>query len=132
MQWDDHTFGNVSVEGQTGVPGSLLEQVRQLITIRQRQDALRQGGIDFLDTGHASVLAFIRHTSWERVLVVANLSGSPVEVTLDIGSSNLLPAVDLLDSTHATAPIPGVPYSTTLARYATRWLSLVSAFEATP
>jgi maltose alpha-D-glucosyltransferase/alpha-amylase len=133
MQWDDHAHGHVSVEAQTSVPGSLLEQVRRLIAIRQRQDALRHGGIEFLGSGHVSVLAFVRHTGSQRVLVLANLSGSPAKATLDLGGSDALPAVvDLLDSTHTTAPIPGVPYSTTLAPYATRWLSLVPAFEATP
>src|SRR6185503_14609858 len=129
MQWDDHTYGNASVEGQTGVPGSLLEQVRQLIIIRQRQDALRHGGIDFLATEHASVLAFVRHTSSHRVLVLANLSGWPAKATLDVGALDAVPTlVDLLDSAYATASVPGVSYSVTLAPYATRWLSLVPAF----
>lgn len=88
---------------------------------------------DFLATGNQSVLAFVRQTSGQRVLVVANLSGSPAQATLDIGGlDTLLAVVDLLDSTHATASIPGAPYSMTLAPYATRWLALVPACEATP
>lgn len=106
--------------------------IRRLIAVRQRQIALRRGGVAFLATGNPAVLAFVRHTSSQRVLVVANLSGSPAKATLEIGGSDVPVGVDLLDSTHATAPIPDVPYSMTLAHYATRWLSLVPAFEATP
>ncbi len=133
MQWEDHTRTGISVDAQTGVPASLLEHVRQLVAIRQRQDALRHGGVDFLATGHPGVLAFVRHTSTQRVLVVANLSGSPAAATLDIGGVDALPiVVDLLDSTHTAAPMPGAAYCMTLAPYATRWLSLVPACEATP
>ena len=133
MQWEDHMRTGISVAAQTGVRASLLEQVRRLIGIRQRQNALRHGSIDFLATGNQSVLAFVRHTSSQRVLVVANLSGSPAQATLDIGGlDTLLAVVDVLDSTHATASIPGAPYSMTLAPYATRWLALVPACEATP
>jgi maltose alpha-D-glucosyltransferase/alpha-amylase len=133
MQWEGRTLTGTSVEEQTGDPASLLERVRRLITIRQREKALRHGGIDFVATDHPSVLAFIRHTRSERVVVVANLAGSPAEATLDIGGVDALSGVvDLLDITHATALIPGVPYSMTLAPYGTRWLSLVPAVEATP
>ena len=133
MQWEGRTLTDTSVEEQTGDPASLLERVRRLITIRQREKALRHGGIDFVATDHPSVLAFIRHTRSERVVVVANLAGSPAEATLDIGGVDALSGVvDLLDITHATALIPGVPYSMTLAPYGTRWLSLVPAVEATP
>jgi maltose alpha-D-glucosyltransferase/alpha-amylase len=133
MQWDGHTYGRVSVEAQTSVPGSLLEQVRRLIAVRQRQDALQHGDIDFLPTGHPSVLAFVRHTGSQRVLVVANLSGSSANATMTIDALDAVPLiVDLLDHAGATALMPGVPYSMTLAPYATRWLSLVPDVEATP
>jgi maltose alpha-D-glucosyltransferase/alpha-amylase len=132
MQWEEQTPTGISVEAQTGVPESLLERVRRLIAIRQRQTALQHGDIDVLAAGHPSVLAFVRHTPGQRVVVVANLSSAPADVTLDIGSFDALSTVvDLLDGTHATALLPDGLYATTLPPYGTRWLSLVPAFAGT-
>jgi len=132
MQWDDGTATGASVEAQAGVPTSLLEHVRRLIAVRQRHDSLRHGAIEFLATGDPSVLGFVRHAGDERVLVVANLSASPTETTLELGDANRLTmVVDLLDGAPAVVPTPGMPFTLTLAPYSARWLSLVPSLETT-
>ena len=116
MQWDDYTPTGASVEAQAGVPTSLLERVRRLIAIRQRQSALRVGTIDFLATGNSSVLAFGREANGQRVIVVANLSGSPAETTLELGDAGpLTMVVDLLDAAPVTLSTSGIPYVVRLA-----------------
>jgi maltose alpha-D-glucosyltransferase/alpha-amylase len=133
MQWEETpTPTGISVEAQAGTPASLLEQVRRLIAIRQRHGALQHGSIDFLSPGHPSVLAFVRHSSDQRVLVVANLSGSAVEATLDPDDAGTPPClVNLLDEAPVPLPTPGAPIVMKLAPYAVRWLALVSAVEPT-
>ena len=78
------------------------------------------------------MLGFVRHAGDERVLVVANLSASPTETTLELGDANRLTmVVDLLDGAPAVVPTPGMPFTLTLAPYSARWLSLVPSLETT-
>ena len=132
MQWQEEpTQPGISVDAQTGAATSTLEQVRRLIAVRQQQAALQRGGIEFLSTGQPCVLAFVRVTPDQRVLVVANLSGAAVEATLDLDAAEMAAGmIDLLDA----APVPTVTDGSTVVRldpYGIRWLALVPAAEAT-
>jgi alpha-amylase len=66
-----------NVASQTNDPGSLLAYYRNWIAARKRSAGLRKGDFTPLDTG-AQILAFIRNSGDERVLVVHNLSDSSV------------------------------------------------------
>jgi alpha-amylase len=65
-----------NVAAQTTSPGSLLSRYRDLIHVRSGSAALRRGGLRLLPatTGGNAVLAFLRSTDTEEVLVVHNLS----------------------------------------------------------
>ena len=92
MPWDTSTGGGfttgapwfpfspgretANVASQTGDPSSLLSRYRLLIRARRSTAALRTGGIQLLSSGSNQVLAFLRTTPDEQVLVVHNLSGS--------------------------------------------------------
>jgi len=65
-----------NVASETGDPSSLLSRYRQLIRARRSSAVLRTGGIQILASGSSQVLAFLRTTPDEQVLVVHNLSGS--------------------------------------------------------
>ena len=76
-----------SVEEQQGVPGSLLETYRGLIRARREHVALRRGGYAEVPNSSASVWAFARHAARRETLLVAiNLSGSAVNMTLDLSA----------------------------------------------
>ena len=62
-----------NVASQTNDPGSLLSYYRNWIAARKRSVELLKGDITPLETG-AQILAFIRDSGDERVLVVHNLS----------------------------------------------------------
>jgi glycosidase len=70
-----------NVAAQTGDAGSLLSHYRRLIRLRRASPALRQGSLTLLSPGNRStpVLAFLRETAAERVLVIHNVSGNEVE-----------------------------------------------------
>jgi maltose alpha-D-glucosyltransferase/alpha-amylase len=130
MQWkegleDAPAQAGISVDAQSGSPSSLLEQVRRLIAIRQRHGALRHGDIEFLSSGAPSVLAFVRRSSDQRVLVIANLSASPVDATLDPGDAGT-PAlmVNLLDEAAVPQPTGELQHVARLTPYEVRWIAL--------
>ena len=70
-----------NVAAQTGEAGSLLSHYRRWIRARKSSAALRQGDLTLLSPGNRStpVLAFLRQTAGERVLVVHNVTGAEAE-----------------------------------------------------
>ena len=68
-----------NVASQAGDPSSLWSRYRDLIAARHSSPALMRGSIEILDAG-SSVLAFVRATEKERVLVVHNVSDGFVNV----------------------------------------------------
>ncbi len=68
----------VNVAGETGDPGSLLSRYRDLIRLRGGHPALARGAIVPAASGSDAVVATLRSTPGERLLVVANLSDAPV------------------------------------------------------
>ncbi|MFF0256214.1 glycoside hydrolase family 13 protein [Micromonospora zamorensis] len=98
------TWRALSVDAQSGVPGSTLELYRAALRIRRDHPALAVdvGGVTWLESG-PDVLAFSR-TAGETVLTcVVNLSGAPVlidgygqplvasDMLTEQGSGHLLP-----------------------------------------
>jgi glycosidase len=68
--------GSSNVAAQAGDPGSLLSHYRRLIRARHASEALSRGSLTLLE-GSPMVLAFVRETPRERVLVVHNLGEAP-------------------------------------------------------
>ena len=66
-----------NVASQTGDPQSLLSHYRNWIAARKRSDALSKGTITPIDSD-GRVLAFIRESANERVLVVHNMSDAAI------------------------------------------------------
>ena len=74
----DHV--NVAVE--TAAPTSILSLYRRLLALRRLHAALSTGAYQSVPASGA-VLAYIRHTSAERLLIVANLGAQPAEFAFD-------------------------------------------------
>lgn len=80
---------NVAVE--TGDPGSLLSHYRTLIALRKVHPALRTGELFLLSTFNQGLFACLRTTPDESVLVIVNLTGSPIrDYRLSLAASPLL------------------------------------------
>jgi glycosidase len=71
----------VSVAEEDGDPNSLLNHYRKLLKLRRTHPALTDGTQQILASGD-SVLAVERLLNGERVLILANLSDSPIDYRL--------------------------------------------------
>jgi glycosidase len=86
----DYAERNVSL--QANDPESLLSHYRSLIQMRNDQEALRVGEWTPVDTGNDGLVAFLRHTEDETILVLVN----PTRQT--VNDYNLTLATGPLDS----------------------------------
>ncbi len=122
---DDPVYGyqKVNVAAQKADAGSLLNRMRTLIHVRRRHPAFGRGALHLLTPEPESVLAYLRITTEETLLVLANLSQEPQRVTLDLPHYVGMTPVDLLTRT-ALPEITASPYCVTLAGYEYRWLKL--------
>ena len=77
--WHPYAPGLASenVASQTDDPRSLLSDYRNWIAARKSSPALRKGTLTPLETG-AQILAFLRESAQERVLVVHNMGSSSI------------------------------------------------------
>jgi alpha-glucosidase len=78
---NEHIARNVAA--QQARPDSVLNATRAFLQWRRVHDALCTGAIAFLDAPEP-VLAFVRETGGEALLVVFNLSGTAVDCTLPL------------------------------------------------
>ena len=82
-----------SVAVQAKDADSLLSHYRQMIALRMESQALRSGSLTLLETGDGAVLAYLRETEGESLLVVHHLAGRSQDEPLRI-------------------PLPGLPAGT--------------------
>ncbi len=67
----DYTFRNV--ENMQNDPNSLWNHYRTFIQLRNQEPALSRGNYKPVKTNHSNVLAFLRQTDDEHILVMANM-----------------------------------------------------------
>ncbi len=120
----EYHYETVNVEAQQRNATSLLWWTRRLLSLRKQHPVFGRGDIHFLDPDNDRVLAFIRSTDEERVLVVANLSSHNQYVELDLSSFAGRQPVDLFGRNPFPA-IGDLPYLLTLAPHAFYWFALV-------
>lgn len=78
----DHDTRNV--EAQSADPGSLLSWYRELIELRRSEQALREGGLEWLDAPRG-VMAWERSSGNRRVRVYLNCSGCAAAAPVSAG-----------------------------------------------
>lgn len=118
--WKAFTAGDgpaISVQAQSGRPGSMLSHYRTLIDWRAQISALRDGVAHSRATGQPHVVAWELVDPSARVLVLHNLSGAAQKIDLDTPA--LQPFSNLIKHTAADAAIHGQtltlpPYSSAL------------------
>jgi glycosidase len=94
-------FNLVNVAKQTGDTLSLLEYYRKLIQLRNNHSGLRVGKTYMAESNSSKLLAYLRASKDETLLIVINIDDTPVsnsELKLSIGSlSGKYNAASLLD-----------------------------------
>lgn len=103
----------LTVAAQRGDEDSLLEWYRLLIERRRASRALTEGELILLEAGERSVLAFLRSTGEDHVLVLANFAAR--EVQIEVASFGLGPVSDLLSGEE-------LPGTLSLPPTSARWL----------
>jgi len=119
----EYHFESLNVEAQQNNPNSLLWWTKRLIALRKRFRAFGWGSIEFLAPSNPRVLAFIRESGDERILVVANLSRSVQFVELELTKYKAAILVELFGRT-PFPPITELPYLLTLGAHAFYWFSI--------
>ena len=110
----EYAPSRVSVAEQHDDDTSLLNYVRDMLTLRRRHPVFGDGDFAPVYSSNESVFAFWRYDGSERILVVANMAGSEQATTLEGVSGELC---DLRDGTLVPGP------SLALGSRNFRWLS---------
>lgn len=113
----------VNVEAMQKDASSFLNWMRRLIAVRTAHRAFGRGDFTFLYPRNRKVLAYLRETSEERILCVANLARSAQAVELDLSAYRGAIPIELT-SQSAFPPIGELPYVLTLPAYGYYWFSL--------
>jgi maltose alpha-D-glucosyltransferase/alpha-amylase len=124
----EYRYETVNVEVQEQNPSSLLWWMKRMIALRKRHRAFGRGSLRMLAPENRKVLAFLRESADETLLVVVNLSRYPQWVELGLAEfSGKLP-VELLGNGVFPA-IDATPYRLTLGGHDGLWFSLSDALE---
>jgi len=125
----EYHYEAINVEAQQNNPNSLLWWTKRLLALRRQYQAFGQGTMEFLTPANFRVLAFVRQTADETVLVVANLSRFPQYVELDLARWKGMRPMELFG--HSAFPEIGeLPYLLTIAGHGFYWFSIETPPEA--
>ncbi|TCJ20768.1 maltose alpha-D-glucosyltransferase [Rubrobacter taiwanensis] len=116
-------YGGLNVEAQSRNPGSLLNWMKRIISVRKRHRAFGSGTLEFLHPGNRKILAYLREYEDESILCVANLSRSAQPVELDLSRFRGRVPVELMGGSHFP-PIGDLPYLLTLPGHGFYWFQL--------
>jgi maltose alpha-D-glucosyltransferase/alpha-amylase len=97
-------YNHVNVEAQLAQPTSLLHWVHGMLAVRKRHPALGLGEFRAVPSDNESVLAFLRTTPTETILVVANMASTARSATLQLPDWAGAAATDVFGG----APFPPV------------------------
>ncbi|MES2788381.1 MAG: maltose alpha-D-glucosyltransferase [Planctomycetota bacterium] len=119
----EYHYEAVNVETQQNNPSSLLWWTKRLIALRKQHPAFGRGDLHVLEPDNSKVLAFVRQTDSEKLLIVVNLSRFVQHVSMDLRQYGGLVPEEIFGRT----PFPKIgdtPYSLTLGPYGFYWFTL--------
>jgi maltose alpha-D-glucosyltransferase/alpha-amylase len=125
----EYHYEALNVDAQQNNPHSLLWWMKHIIGLRRQYRAFGRGTLRFLFPDNPRVLAFVRESEDERILIVANLSRYAQAVQLDLGELQGVTPIEMFGRT----PFPTIgtaPYTVTLNPYAFYWFLLPVATAA--
>ena len=119
----EYHYETVNVAIQQANPNSLLWWMKRLIALRKRHPAFGRGSLEFLQPDNHRILAFIRRTTDETLLVVANLSRFFQPVELDLSAYEGIRPIELFGRIDFPA-IGKAPYALSLGPHEFMWFNL--------
>jgi maltose alpha-D-glucosyltransferase/alpha-amylase len=122
---DDEVYGyqQINVAAQMADPNSLFHAMKRFIAVRKAHSVLAWGNCDFLNVDNQAVLAYLRHTEDEQMLIVCNLSDQTQTVTLRLPKFVGVTPHDVL-SDKLLDPVGQTRYRISLSPYQYHWLKL--------
>jgi maltose alpha-D-glucosyltransferase/alpha-amylase len=122
---DDEVYGyrRVNVAAQRADPDSLFNWIRRLIRVRKAHPVFGRGAFRFLLPQNEHILAYLRTSEEETVLMVGNLAAVTQTALLDLPDYVGVTPSDLLVDEHLS-PVAAEPYALELPPYGYRWLML--------
>ena len=127
----EYHYEAVNVETQQNNPSSLLWWTKRLIAMRKRHPAFGRGDLRLIEPDNSKILAYVRETETERVLIVANLSRFVQNVQLDLSPYAGFVPIELFGHSRFPAIQPNETYGLTLGPYNFYWFSLSTPQELT-
>ncbi len=128
----EYHYTNANVATQKANPHSLLWWMKRLISLRKHHQAFGRGTMELLGPEDRRILAFLRRTPEERLLIVANLSRFAVQFALDLSEHAGWRPVELFGRSEFAPIGEDGRYPLTLAPHAFLWFELVPAAAAKP
>lgn len=124
MQWDSTEYAGfstflpweplssnspkVNVQVENDNPDSLLTFYRNMIQIRNQHEALRTGDYLSLDTSSGDVIAYIRQSNANIILLILNVGNSEHELSIEIPDGTLLPGEYTISSLLSVEEFPNL------------------------
>lgn len=121
----EYHYEAINVETQQNNPSSLLWWTKRLIALRKRHPAFGRGDLHILAPENPKVLAYVRQTASECLLIVANLSRFVQNVRLDLNDYAGLIPEELFGRTRFPAIKKDENYGLTLGPHGFYWFALV-------
>jgi maltose alpha-D-glucosyltransferase/alpha-amylase len=118
-----YSYQALNVEAQQRNPNSLLHWVRELIQVRKRHPVFGLGTFEALRPANGRVLAFLRTSADDTILVVANLGATAQFVELDLSRFAGAYPIELLGNTYFPR-IGDLPYLLTLGPHGWYWFQI--------
>src|SRR5712672_3607335 len=126
----EYHYEAVNVENQQKNLSSLLWWMRRVIAMRKNFRAFSRGSLEFLYPDNPKVLAFLRRTEDETILVVVNLSRFAQPVELDLAKFSGCIPMEVFSRNRFPA-VRRSRYLLTLGPHAHYWFVLQSPSAAT-
>src|SRR2546423_1307094 len=125
----EYHYEAINVENQQKNLSSLLWWMRRVIGMRRNFKAFSRGSLEFLYPDNAKVLAFLRRSGDETVVIVVNLSRFAQSVELDLSIFSGCVPIEMFSRN----PFPAIkksPYILTLGPHSHYWFVLQAQSEA--
>ncbi len=119
-----YSYQGLNVEAQERDPSSLLQWMKNLISLRKLFPAFGVGTLEFLEPANRKIVAYIRRHGDDAILCVANLSRSVQPVELDLSAFAGQTPVEILGYSEFPA-IGRQPYFLSLGPYDFCWFELL-------
>jgi maltose alpha-D-glucosyltransferase/alpha-amylase len=124
-----YSYQALNVEAQVRNSSSLLHWVRELIQVRKQHPVFGLGEFEAFRPANARVLAFLRESDDDTILVVANMAGTAQYVELDLSRFEGQHPIELLGGTYFPQ-IGSLPYLLTMGPHGFYWFQIARPFES--